>query len=566
MHASGRGRAAWLTGRWLLPLAMLLLLNFSGPVFAHGGEDHGDAPAVAATPHARPRVVAKTDQYELVGILKAERLVIFLDRFADNAPVTDAAITISINGADTQAQRDPDGTYSLVSKAFAGTGAVDLVFNVSAPSGDDLLIGSLKLAPTIEGAAPSASATHPISMLRQLLAERGSPVLLPLGALLLGVCLGLFARGRKLLSLATAVGVVTLLAFSGVVFAHEGHDDAPAPSAAADTPQRLPDGSVVVPKPSQRILDVRTEVAKPTTAVKALSWVGRVISDPNRSGLVQSINGGRVISPETGLPRLGQTVNKGDLLAMIEGPIIPADRATISEKLGDIEQQTALTQAKLARARQLLLSNAGPRMAVTDAEIELDGLKRRAEIVRGIRGAPEQLRAPVDGLIATARVVAGQVVQAQDVLFQIIDPQSLWVEALVYSDGAAARINGATALATDGTKLKLAFQGVSRALQQQASVVQFSIVDPPAGLSVGQPVTVMAPAGEATTGIIVPRDAVVKSGNGELLVWRHAEPERFEPLPVRAEAFDAAHFVIRAGVKDGERIVVRGAELINQVR
>jgi multidrug efflux pump subunit AcrA (membrane-fusion protein) len=205
-------------------------------------------------------------------------------------------------------------------------------------------------------------------------------------------------------------------------------------------------------------------------------------------------------------------------------------------------------------------------MAVTDAEIELEGLKRRAEIVRGIRGAPEQLRAPVDGVIATARVVAGQVVQAQDVLFQIIDPQSLWVEALVYSDAAPAPINGATAIATNGTTLKLAFQGISRALQQQASVVQFSIVDPPAGLSVGQPVTVMAPAGEATTGIIVPRDAVVKSGNGELLVWRHAEPERFEPLPVRAEAFDAAHFVIRAGVKDGERIVVRGAELINQVR
>jgi cobalt-zinc-cadmium efflux system membrane fusion protein len=565
MHAVRRGPAAWLIGQWLLPLAALSLLHLSGLAFAHGGEDHGDVPASAAALHAAPRVVARTDQYELVGILKAERLVIFLDRFADNAPVTDATIMVSINGTDAQAQRDADGTYSVASKALAGTGAVDFVFNVSAPSGDDLLIGSLKLPPAIEGAPPSTSATHPLGMIRQLAADRGSPVILTLGALLLGVCLGLFARGRKLLSLATAIGVVTLLAFSGVVFAHDGHDDVP-PAAAADTPQRLPDGSVVVPKPSQRILDVRTQVAKSTTAVKAVSWVGRVISDPNRSGLVQSINGGRVTAPDSGLPRLGQAVNKGDLLAMIEGPIIPADRATISEKLGDIEQQTALTQAKLARARQLLVTNAGTRMAVTDAEIELEGLKRRAEIVRGIRGAPEQLRAPVGGVIATTRVVAGQVVQAQDVLFQIIDPQSLWVEALVYSDAAPNRIDGASALATDGTKLKLAFQGVSRALQQQASVVQFSIVDPPAALSVGQPVTVMAPAGEATTGIIVPRDAVVKSGNGELLVWRHADPERFEPLPVRAEAFDAAHLVIRAGVKDGERIVVRGAELINQVR
>jgi hypothetical protein len=35
---------------------------------------------------------------------------------------------------------------------------------------------------------------------------------------------------------------------------------------------------------------------------------------------------------------------------------------------------------------------------------------------------------------------------------------------------------------------------------------------------------------------------------------------------VRTEPFDAARVVIRAGLGEGERIVVRGAELINQVR
>ena len=41
------------------------------------------------------------------------------------------------------------------------------------------------------------------------------------------------------------------------------------------------------------------------------------------------------------------------------------------------------------------------------------------------------LRAPIDGVIAASRVVAGQVVQAQDLLFQIVDPASLWVEASI---------------------------------------------------------------------------------------------------------------------------------------
>ena len=39
------------------------------------------------------------------------------------------------------------------------------------------------------------------------------------------------------------------------------------------------------------------------------------------------------------------------------------------------------------------------------------------------RVAPEVLRAPIDGVMALSRVVAGQVVQAQDVLFQIVDPE-----------------------------------------------------------------------------------------------------------------------------------------------
>jgi cobalt-zinc-cadmium efflux system membrane fusion protein len=35
---------------------------------------------------------------------------------------------------------------------------------------------------------------------------------------------------------------------------------------------------------------------------------------------------------------------------------------------------------------------------------------------------------------------------------------------------------------------------------------------------------------------------------------------------VRTEPFDATRLVIRGGVEPGERVVVRGAELINQIR
>ncbi|KPH77827.1 hypothetical protein AE618_21885 [Bosea vaviloviae] len=96
--------------------------------------------------------------------------------------------------------------------------------------------------------------------------------------------------------------------------------------------------------------------------------------------------------------------------------------------------------------------------------------------------------------------------------------------------------------------------------------MQFSIEDAPATLAIGQPVRVTAQNGAGVSGIIVPRDAVVRGGNGEALVWRHTDPERFEAKPVRTEPFDATRVVIRAGIATGDRIVVRGAEHLNQIR
>jgi cobalt-zinc-cadmium efflux system membrane fusion protein len=216
--------------------------------------------------------------------------------------------------------------------------------------------------------------------------------------------------------------------------------------------------------------------------------------------------------------------------------------------------------------RPLVEGNAVPRNQVADLETELAGLRARREAIRNTRTEPELLRAPTDGVITLAKVVPGQVVQAQDILFQIVDPGGLWVEALVYGMVDPASLADATAVATGGRSMPLAYRGFSRALQQHASLVHFAIADPPSDLSVGQPVTVMVKSGDPVTGIVAQRDAVVRDANGEAIVWLHVEPERFEPRPVRTHPFDAARLIVAAGVTNGERIVVRGADLINQVR
>ncbi len=91
-------------------------------------------------------------------------------------------------------------------------------------------------------------------------------------------------------------------------------------------------------------------------------------------------------------------------------------------------------------------------------------------------------------MVSAVRVVAGQVVGSQDVLFQIVDPAGMWVEALSYGDVDLSQLDGASALLPGGKPLSLSFRGTGRALQQQATLVHFAVEDPPATVAIGQPV------------------------------------------------------------------------------
>jgi hypothetical protein len=151
-------------------------------------------------------------------------------------------------------------------------------------------------------------------------------------------------------------------------------------------------------------------------------------------------------------------------------------------------------------------------------------------------------------------------------LFEIIDPTSLLVEALVFDQIHPDAVDKATASVGGAATINLKFIGRSRALQQQYSILQFQIVAPHAPLDTGTPVTVIAHTRERVTGIVLPRAALAQAPSGQTVVFSHKEPEVFLPRPVRVEPFDGESVLVTAGIAAGERIVVRNVLLLNQVR
>jgi RND family efflux transporter MFP subunit len=564
----------------------------AAPARAHEGHDHGAPPPPVSNTIA-PRGEAVSDAFELTAIPREGRLTLYLDRFRTNEPVRGAVVEVETPEGQRRAAETADAAYVLPVPWMAKPGTHDLLVTVSAGDVVDVLTVSVNVpAPKASAsvADPAASkaaqsvmttATTVLADLRHRLAAK-DPVLVATaaGAFLLGVLATVAARGRRSVPAVALIAVAITLTLGTAAFAHGDEDHGkPAPASApvqgaaliaptepsSDLAQRLPDGSVFVPKPTQRLLVLRTTMTETATFHRAVELPGRVIPDPNASGVVQSSVGGRLSPPSSGrFPRLGTTVKRGDVLAYVTPPVQAIDVSDMRQRQGELDQQIDIVERRVDRFRKLATTGAVAQTQLDDALSELKGLQDRRKALDTNRQQPEALTAPVDGVIAQASAVAGQMAAAGAMVFQIVDPSRLWVEALSFD--ALTPAENATARFADSRTLTLIYQGAGLADRNQAIPVQFAVQGDTSGLRVGQFVTVLAGTDAEQTGLALPRAAVVRSGNGQAIVYEHVSAERFEARQVRVEPLDGTRVLVAEGVGTGKRIVTEGAELLDQVR
>jgi len=348
-----------------------------------------------------------------------------------------------------------------------------------------------------------------------------------------------------------------------------GHDDAPVPvvvtkpGVAVAAPRRQSDGSLLVAAATQQQLGLRTQTAVLAEHATSREFNGRVVADPNASGLVQAIQPGRVEPGAKGLPLLGKKVVKGQVLAWLRPAANTLERANQQGLLADLEAQIAIAERKVARYEQL--QGSVPQSALDSARIEVTALKKRHVAAQGSVGVVEALVAPVSGVISATHVVAGQVVDAREILFEIINPARMAVEALAYDADAANDIAAATAITPRGA-LELRFAGTGRQLREQAIPLLFHIRNDSPPVYVGQAVKVVARTASTMSGVALPKAAVLKDATGNAYVWVQTQPERFVRRPVETEPISAFTVVVGEGLQAGERVVINGANLLAQVR
>ena len=361
-----------------------------------------------------------------------------------------------------------------------------------------------------------------------------------------------------------ALALACALSLPLFVQAHEGHDDAP-PALSGDSPRRQSDGSVFIPKSAQRQLGLRTLAVAAGEHARAFELAGTVVMDPNAGGKVQAALAGRLEAGPQGLPLPGQSVKKGQVLAYVVPTAGALERSGQLAQQAELRAAKELAQRRLARLREL--ADTVARKDIEAAESELQSLTARlAAVGAGLRQR-DALVAPVSGVIASANAVAGQVLDAREQVFEVVDPARLRIEALAYDPAQAQDVAGASLALPGGQSVPQRFLGAARSLREQALPLSFAgDAQALSQLALGQSVRLVVQTRSRVAGLQVPLAALQKNPSNQAIVWVKTGPEQYAPRVVRIQPLDGVHVAVTDGLQPGERVATQGASLLNQIR
>lgn len=377
--------------------------------------------------------------------------------------------------------------------------------------------------------------------------------------------------------------------FSAVVSAHGGEDHAEPtlPMVGSDASQRLPDGQVRLSKAMQLGLGLRTARLQLEQARPAIELSARVIADPSVSGVVSAVQDGVLIAPNTGLPRLGQQVEAGQLLGYLQPADSTLDRGNQQAQSAALSAELAVLDDTIRRLTQV--GDYNSRNQLEQATIRRQGLVKQLKAVQQSVQRAIPLLAPTAGVLSetsTGQVTqAGQFFSAGAVLFQIIEPSRLWLESQWTLPSAPEAPQG---FLLDGPQQPLTLIGSGRVLRGQSLPIYFE-APPERAWLVGQLLSVLVQHGAPQTGLVIPRSALVRGADGQWQVWLKTAPETFAPisvsfLPLDSERVlvpqqpaslvhaegqdtdDHQHLAAATALTAGQLLVVQAASLLNQVR
>jgi RND family efflux transporter MFP subunit len=351
--------------------------------------------------------------------------------------------------------------------------------------------------------------------------------------------------------------VLPLVVLSGALAGATAAALAAASAQAAEEPP-APQG----PPPSP----VRYTEAREQSVLRTIRLPGTVES--RTISLVASEVSGLVVE----LPvREGSSVRKDQPLARLREDSLELRLISAGAQLKEARARLDQAERNLNRARDLFVSKVMSQAQLDDADSEFTAWQGRVEIletdIRKIRLDLERstIKAPFGGTVVSKRTEVGQWIAAGDPVMEIVALDDLEVRVDVperyYRNLKATGVVTVTFDSLPGLQVNGRVSAIVPKADPQARTfpVKVRIPNRDGRIGVGMLSQVVLPAGESYRATVVPRDAVVRQGDEQVVFLINGD-QKVERATVSTGDGVGSWIVVEGPVKPGTKVVTRGNE------
>lgn len=313
---------------------------------------------------------------------------------------------------------------------------------------------------------------------------------------------------------------------------------------------------------------VAIEAVAVSQAVDLLALPGRVTFRPQAQSAVGATAAGRVVAV---LVQAGQVVKAGTSLLTIESADAAAARATLDQaatRLGSAESVYRRQVEMVEKGVGLEFERQEAEARLKDARSEHERARHAADLIGTGIGIRVTVRAPADGVVMTIRTAVGATVApGGEALLELGDPARLQVVAQVPESDLRRVAVGQEAdveLPALATRVTARVENFSPRVDQESrrTPVYLALAGRIDGLRAGMMAQIALRVG-AEAGISVPVSAVLIKDGKRRLVYLARPDGTFEARDVQVGRSRDGRVTILKGLSAGERVVVRGALLLD---
>jgi cobalt-zinc-cadmium efflux system membrane fusion protein len=350
-----------------------------------------------------------------------------------------------------------------------------------------------------------------------------------------------------------------------------------------------PEGVSFLKEQQWKVLSKAEPVTK-RRLVERLRVAARVRAKPGHSATITApVSGQLVAVPGQPLSQPGQRVEAGQLLALLK-PNFSEAGAKVAEAQAEFATAKAgLDQAESAysRTKKLAAEQAKSARELQEMELAYQSAKARHSAAAGLlatfkqAGGPSspdapllmELRAPIAGVLNSVAAGPGEVVAANQPVFSVLNPETVWIEASIPESGLA-RLSKAKDAAVElpgepGHFNPITGDGRGQLLSLGLEVdpatrtvpLLFETANREGQLRVGQHVTLHVETARVAESVAVPESALVEEGD-QLVAFVQVSGETFEKRELKVGIRDSGFVQVLEGIKAGERVVTKGAYAI----